>query len=163
MRPRRSSGEKIALRAQAYGSAGVIARIVHRWLAARNNARSFVSATKGIIMNYSIVFTAAVAALALYGCERPAVVVPAAPVSVVTVPGPAGPAGATGATGAQAEKGATGATGDTGAVGNTGATGNTGNTGNTGATGYTGAAGADGAQGQRGRTGDTVVIVPPGK
>ncbi len=93
-------------------------------------------------MKYSMVFSAALMALALGACDRPTVVTPAAVVTV-PVPGPAGPTGATGSTG---QSGVAGYTGATGATGDTGATGSTGDT---------------GAQGQRGRTGgDTVVIVP---
>ncbi len=91
-------------------------------------------------MKHTIIFPAALLALAtltLAACDRPTVVTPPA---VVTVPGPAGPTGATGNTGN------TGSTGDTGSTGSTGATGDTGNT---------------GSQGQRGATGgDTVVIMP---
>lgn len=87
-------------------------------------------------MKYSIIITAAVMALALSACDRPAAVVAPA---VVTVPVP-GPAGATGATGS---------TGSTGSAGSTGSTGYTGATGDTGATGATGKTG-----------GDTVVIMP---
>ena len=84
-------------------------------------------------MKYSIVFSAALMALALSACDRPTVVTPPAVVTV-PVPGPAGPTGATGSTGS------------TGSTGNAGATGSTGDT---------------GVQGQRGKTGgDTVVIVP---
>ena len=82
-------------------------------------------------MKHTIIFPAALLALAtltLAACDRPTVVTTPA---VVTVPGPAGP---------------------------TGATGSTGNTGSTGATGDTG---STGSQGQRGATGgDTVVIMP---
>ena len=88
-------------------------------------------------MNYSIVFSAALVALSLSACDRPAAVVTPAVVTV-PVPGPAGPTGATGSVGS------TGATGSTGTTGMTGMTGDTGNTGQRGATG-----------------GDTVVIVPP--
>src|SRR5665647_456099 len=101
-------------------------------------------------MKYTIVFSAALMALALSACDRPTVVTPPAVVTV-PVPGPAvpGPAGATGATGSTGSTGSTGATGDTGATGSTGGTGATGSTGDSG------------AQGQRGKTGgDTMVIVP---
>lgn len=85
-------------------------------------------------MKHTIIFPAALLALAtltLAACDRPTVVTTPA---VVTVPGPAGP---------------------------TGATGSTGNTGNTGSTGATGDTGSTGSQGQRGATGgDTVVIMP---
>lgn len=85
-------------------------------------------------MKRSIIFPAALLALAtltLAACDRPTVVNTP---PVVTVPGPAGP---------------------------TGATGNTGNTGSTGSTGATGDTGSTGSQGQRGATGgDTIVIVP---
>jgi len=98
-----------------------------------------------MIMRYSILSVALLAALGLSACERPAAVVVAPSPTVVAVPGPAGATGATGATG-EVKKGDTGATGNTGATGSTGATGDT---------------GADGAKGDRGRTGgDTVVIVP---
>lgn len=91
-------------------------------------------------MKYSIVFSAALVALALTACDRPATVVTPAVVSVPTpVPGPAG---ATGATGAAGSAGSTGSTGYTGATGATGSTGDT------------------GAEGQKGKTGDTLVIVP---
>lgn len=91
-------------------------------------------------MNYSIVFSAALVALALTACDRPATVVTPAVVSVPTpVPGPAGATGATGATGSA---------------------GSTGSTGYTGATGATGSTGDTGAEGQKGKTGDTLVIVP---
>jgi len=90
-------------------------------------------------MKVSIMFSAALMALALSACDmRPA---PVAPATVISVPTPVpGPAGATGATGA---------TGDTGAKGYTGYTGATGSTGDTGATGDTGKTG-----------GGTVVIIP---
>lgn len=78
-------------------------------------------------MKYSIVFAAALTALALSACEKPTTVV--TPAVVVPVPGPAGPTGATGATGAQAEKGATGDTGATGSTGSTGASGEPGKSG----------------------------------
>ena len=85
-------------------------------------------------MKRSIIFPAALLALAtltLAACDRPTVVNTP---PVVTVPGPAGP---------------------------TGATGNTGSTGSTGSTGATGDTGSTGSQGQRGATGgDTIVIVP---
>ena len=85
-------------------------------------------------MKRSIIFPAALLALAtltLAACDRPTVVNTP---PVVTVPGPAGP---------------------------TGATGNTGNTGSTGSTVATGDTGSTGSQGQRGATGgDTIVIVP---
>ncbi|OIQ95851.1 collagen triple helix repeat [mine drainage metagenome] len=106
---------------------------------------AFVKQLKGIPMKYSIVFTAALMAIGLSACDKPADVTPAATVTV-PVPGPAGPAGDTGATGA------TGVTGDTGAPGITGATGTTGDT---GVTGDTGASGAHGKTG-----GNTVIIVP---
>ncbi|MES2399174.1 MAG: collagen-like protein [Pseudomonadota bacterium] len=93
-------------------------------------------------MNYSIVLSAALVAVSLSACDRPAAVVTPAVVTV-PVPGPAGPTGATGSTGS------------TGSVGNTGATGSTGTTGMTGDTGSTGQRGATG--------GDTVVIVPPAR
>lgn len=93
-------------------------------------------------MNYAIVFSAALVAVSLSACDRPAAVVTPAVVNV-PVPGPAGPTGATGSTGS---------TGSTGYTGSTGATGSTGTTGDTGATG------------ERGRTGgDTVVVVPPAR
>jgi len=118
----------------------------------------FIKQSKGILMKYSIMFSAVLMALALSACDKPTVVTPAAVVAVpvpgpaVPVPGPAGPTGATGSTGSS------GASGDTGATGSTGGTGATGSTGGTGATGSTG---DTGAQGQRGKTGgDTVVIVP---
>jgi hypothetical protein len=110
--------------------------------AARNTARGPCSNPRKNLMRNSIAFAAALSALALSACDRPTVVVPAAPPAVVTVPvpGPAGPQGATGAPAAPAEKGDTGATG---------------------ATGSTGMAGADGAKGEKGRTGgDTIVVVP---
>ena len=88
-------------------------------------------------MNYSIVFSAALVALSLSACDRPAAVVTPAVVTI-PVPGPAGPTAATGSVGS------TGATGSTGTTGMTGMTGDTGSTGQRGATG-----------------GDTVVIVPP--
>ncbi len=88
-------------------------------------------------MKYSIVFTAALLALGLSACNKPADETPAATVTV-PVPGPAGPTGDTGATGAP---GATGADGSMGAAGATGVTGDT---------------------GQRGKTGgNTVIIIPP--
>jgi hypothetical protein len=97
-------------------------------------------------MRYAPAALAVLSALVLSACERPTVVVPAAPPATVVnvpVPGPAGPAGATGA---PAEKGDTGATGATGATGSTGSTGTT---------------GSEGAKGEPGKTGtDTVVIVP---
>lgn len=93
-------------------------------------------------MRYAPAALAVLSALVLSACERPTVVVPAAPPTVVNVPVP-GPAGPTGATGAPAEKGDTGATGATGATGSTGST------------------GSEGAKGEPGKTGtDTVVIVP---
>lgn len=73
-------------------------------------------------MKFSIVFSAAVMALALSACDRPTVVTPAA-VITVPVPGPAGATGATGATGSTGYTGATGAPGDTGATGERGKTG----------------------------------------
>jgi hypothetical protein len=109
------------------------------------------------IMRYSIAVVAVLSAFALSACEKPAVVVPAAPPTVVTVPVP-GPAGPQGATGAPAEKGDTGATGATGSTGSTGSTGATGSTGSTGSTGMTGAEGAKGDKGKSG--GDTIVVVP---
>ena len=114
---------------------------------ARNNAFSFYSTHRRIIMRYLIVFVAALSLLAFTACERPTTV--EAPDTVVVAPtGPAGPAGATGAQGAQGsqgvtEKGATGSTGATGAEGAKGEQGNKGNKGNTGDTG-----------------GDTIVVVP---
>ena len=69
-------------------------------------------------MKYSIVFSAAVMALALSACDRPTVVT--TPAAVVAVPGPACATGATGSTG---YTGATGSTGDTGATGERGKTG----------------------------------------
>jgi hypothetical protein len=123
------------------------------------SAQFFVNPTRGIVMKYSMLSIALLAALGLSACERPAVVVAPSP-TVVAVPGPAGPAGPTGTAGTAGET----TKGDTGATGSTGATGNTGNTGNTGAPGYTGATGATGAEGEkgdRGKTGgDTIVIVP---
>jgi hypothetical protein len=92
-------------------------------------------------MNYSIVLSAVLMAVALSACDKPTVVAPA--VVTVPVPGPAGPTGATGATGST---GSTGSTGYTGATGDTGATGTTGDTGAAGETGKTG--------------GDTVIVVP---
>ena len=65
-------------------------------------------------MRYLIVVAAALSALALGACDKPAAVAPAP--AVVLVPGPPGPPGAPGA---PAEKGATGATGMTGADGKT--------------------------------------------
>jgi len=113
-----------------------LAANLSRWAVFANQSN------RGILMKYSIVFSAVLAAFALSACDRPTVVTPAA-VITVPVPGPAGPTGATGSTGAT---GYTGATGSTGSTGDTGATGNTGDT---------------GATGQRGKTGgDTVVIVP---
>src|ERR1017187_4387737 len=100
----------------------------------------FVKQSKGILMKYSIVFSAALIALALSACDRPTVVTPPAVVTV-PVPGPAGPTGATGSTGS------TGSTGNTGATGSAGDTGSTGSTGNTGATGSTGNTGATGSTG----------------
>lgn len=98
-----------------------------------------------IIMRYPIVVVAALSALALSACDRPTVVVPAAPAPAVVVPVP-GPAGPQGAPGAPAEKGDTGATGATGS---------------TGVTGSTGMTGAEGAKGEKGKTGgDTIVLVP---
>ena len=76
-------------------------------------------------MKCSMVFLAALMALALSACERATVVTPAAVVTV-PVPGPADPTGATGSTGS------TGATGYTGAPGSTGDTGATGSTGDNG-------------------------------
>ena len=94
----------------------------------------FFNPLTGNLMKYSIIYPAALMALAtltLSACDRPTVVTTP---PVVTVPGPAGP---------------------------TGATGNTGNTGSTGSMGSTGATGDTGTQGQRGATGgDTVVIMP---
>lgn len=114
--------------------------------------------SKGILMKYSIMFSAVLMALGLSACERATVVTPPAVVTV-PVPGPAGPTGATGSTGSTGSTGATGSTGDVGAPGYTGATGSKGTTGATGATGSTG---DTGAQGQRGRPGgDTVIVVPP--
>ena len=49
-------------------------------------------------MKYSIVFSAALMALALSACDKPTVVTPAAVVTV-PVPGPAGPTVASGSTG----------------------------------------------------------------
>ena len=92
-------------------------------------------------MNYSIVLSAVLMAVALSACDKPTVVAPA--VVTVPVPGPTGPTGATGATGST---GSTGSTGYTGATGDTGATGTTGDTGAVGETGKTG--------------GDTVIVVP---
>lgn len=66
-------------------------------------------------MNYSIVFSAALLALTLSACEKPAVVTPT--VVTVPVPGPAGPTGATGLSGPSGGTGATGSSGDTGATG----------------------------------------------
>jgi hypothetical protein len=110
------------------------------------NERAFiVSQIRGIIMRYSILSAALLAALGLSACERPVVVAPSP--TVVAVPGPAGATGATGATG-ETKKGDTGATGGTGATGNTGATGST---------------GAEGAQGDRGKTGSSTVVVVPSK
>ena len=95
-----------------------------------------------INMRYALAAFAVLSALGLSACERPTVVVPAAPTAVVNVPVP-GPAGPAGATGAPAEKGDTGATGATGATGSTGTT------------------GSEGAKGEPGKTNtDTVVIVP---
>jgi hypothetical protein len=119
-----------------------------RMAANLSRSTAFLNQSKGTLMKYSIVFSAALMALALSACDRPTVVTPAA---VVTVPvaGPAGPAGATGATGSAGSTGSTGSTGDTGATGSTGNTGATGSAGDTGATG------------ERGKTGgNTVVIVP---
>src|SRR6185503_9561386 len=81
---------------------------------------------KGILMNYSLAFSAALLALALGACERATVVTPAP--TVIATPGPAGATGATGATGSAGSTGSTGYTGATGATGGTGATGNTGET-----------------------------------
>jgi hypothetical protein len=64
----------------------------------------FVKQSKGILMKYSIVFSAVLMALALSACDKPTVVTPAAVVTV-PVPGPAGPTGATGSTGEVAMKG----------------------------------------------------------
>ncbi len=94
-------------------------------------------------MKYSIVFSAAVMALALSACDRPTVVT--TPAAVVAVPGPACATGATGSTGS------TGAPGCPGATGSTGYTGATGSTGDTGATG------------ERGKTGGDTVVIVPGK
>ena len=65
-------------------------------------------------MKHSIIFPAAlmaVAAFTLTACDRPTVVTTPA---VITVPGPAGPSGATGATG---DTGSTGAQGQRGSTG----------------------------------------------
>jgi len=76
-------------------------------------------------MKYSILFSAALMALALSACDRPTVVTPATVINV-PVPGPAGPTGVSGA------PGVTGSTGDTGATGSTGDTGATGSHGHCG-------------------------------
>jgi hypothetical protein len=103
---------------------------------ARNNALSFYSIHRRIIMRYLFVFVAALSVLAFSACDRPTTVVtpPAPDTVVVTPPGPPGPAGPAGAQGAQGvtEKGATGATGATGAEGAKGEQGNKGNQGNPG-------------------------------
>ena len=68
-------------------------------------------------MKQSIIFSAALLALAtltLAACDRPTVVTTPA---VVTVPGPAGPTGATGSTGNTGDTGNTGAQGQRGATG----------------------------------------------
>jgi hypothetical protein len=65
-------------------------------------------------MKHSIIYPAVLAALAaltLSACDRPAVVTTPA---VITVPGPAGPTGATGATGDTGSAGAQGQRGSTG-------------------------------------------------
>jgi hypothetical protein len=99
----------------------------------RNNAPSFFSTHRRIIMRYLFVFIAALSVLALSACDRPTeVVTPANPNTVVVTPGPAGPAGAQGVQGAPAEKGETGATGAQGAQGEQGNKGNKGNQGNQG-------------------------------
>lgn len=128
-----------AMQSRAYARAPGQGLKTHQVGHSRISAVVFIELLKGIFMNYSIVFAAAVTAITLTACDRQAV----APPVVVTVPGPAGAPGATGATGSTGSTGAMGAAGDTGATGSTGSTGDT------------------GAQGQRGRTGDTVVIVPP--
>lgn len=100
--------------------------------------------SKGIQMKYSIIFSAALMALALSACEKSTVVTPAPAPAPAPVPGPAGPAGAPGATGMTGQMGPTGSTGSTGETGSTGYTGDT------------------GAQGETGKTGgDTVIVVPP--
>ncbi|MEK6244006.1 MAG: hypothetical protein AABM33_05840 [Pseudomonadota bacterium] len=104
----------------------------------------FVKQSKGMVMKYSMMFSAVAMALALSACERPVVV--------------QAPAGATGAPGATGATGSTGSTGSTGYTGSTGATGSTGSAGSTGATGSTGSTGATGDRGKTG--GGTVVIVP---
>jgi hypothetical protein len=93
-------------------------------------------------MKYSILFSAALMALALSACDRPTVVTPATVINV-PVPGPAGPTGVSGAPGV------------TGSTGDTGATGSTGDTGATGSTGFTG------DKGDTGQSGSTTVIVAP--
>lgn len=88
-------------------------------------------------MKYSIVFYAAVVAVALTACDRPSTVVAPAVVAVPTpVPGPAGPTGATGSAGSMGATGASGSAGTTGTPGDTG------------------------PEGQKGKTGDTLVVVP---
>jgi Collagen triple helix repeat (20 copies) len=100
-----------------------------------------------IIMKYSILVAAVLAAVALSACEKPSVVV--VPATTAALPGPAGPQGATG------DAGTAGSSGATGAAGNIGADGAKGDS------GKTGTPGTDGAKGDTGKTGgDTVVIVP---
>jgi hypothetical protein len=57
-------------------------------------------------MKNSLILAAALATLALSGCDRPATVVstPAPSAAVVAVPGPAGPPGASGTTVVEVEK-----------------------------------------------------------
>jgi len=57
-------------------------------------------------MEYSIVFSGALLALAVAACDKKTVAVPPTPAVVtVPVPGPAGPTGATGATGEPGKSG----------------------------------------------------------
>ena len=71
-------------------------------------------------MKYSVVVSAALAAVALSACDRPTVVVPSSP-SVVAVPVPVpGPPGPQGAPGMPAEKGAAGPQGEKGEKGRPG-------------------------------------------
>ena len=72
-------------------------------------------------MNYMIVISAVLAAVALSACDKPQIVQPA--VVTVPVPGPAGPSGAVGESGAPGATGMTGSTGDRGATGEPGKTG----------------------------------------
>lgn len=67
-------------------------------------------------MKYSLFVAAALSALALSACDRPAAVATPAPV-IVTVPGPAGPTGATGMPGSMGNDGAQGEQGKQGQEG----------------------------------------------